>query len=145
MARFNYPSASSGFSFEPSKKNIALSPFKPMEVIHIRTLEKVHIKTASAKSHFVKSTFDGERGLQTVTIDMSGAEGEQSWEVELMGEKKSEVVRVSFKASGEGETQQHSFISLSLDWPEYLIILMALVFGVLCFIQYYTEEKIKNS
>jgi hypothetical protein len=53
------------------------------------------------------------------------------------------VVHVSFKTSGEGE--EHSFISLSLDWPEYLIILMAVVFGVLCFIQYYTEEKIKNS
>jgi hypothetical protein len=81
QARFSYPSVSSGFSFDSSKKNIVLTPAEPRDTIYIRTLEKVHVKAAGIYSHFVKSTFDGERGMQTVAIDMKGEEAEHSWEL----------------------------------------------------------------
>lgn len=38
----------------------------------------------------------------------------------------------------------HSFISFSMDWPDYVIVIMGLTFATLCILQYYSEAKIKN-
>lgn len=72
LAHFDYPSLSSRFSFDPSKKNIVLTSSEPKQTIIIRTASRVNIKTPSFTNSFMTSTFDSERSLQTVTIDMSG-------------------------------------------------------------------------
>lgn len=72
LARFDYPSLSSKFTFDRNKRNIVLTSSEPRQTINIRTLNRVHIKAPSMSSSFVRTTFDSERSLQAVTIDMSG-------------------------------------------------------------------------
>lgn len=68
---------------------------------------------------------------------MNGLKNDQTWwlELECVGQKES--VKVVFSVENKGQNQ--SFWSLSLDWPDYLIILMALVFGTICYVQYSNE------
>lgn len=55
-----------------------------------------------------------------------------------------EKIPIFFNKTGEAAVDNHSFISFSMDWPDYVIAIMASTFGLLCFMQYYSEAKIKN-
>jgi hypothetical protein len=44
-----------------------------------------------------------------------------------------------------GKSNDRSFWSLSMDWPDYMVLGMILVFAVTCFAQYMKEQKIKFS
>lgn len=92
----------------------------------------------SISSKYIRSTFDSDKGVQTVAIDMSGENVDKSWSFELAKGRQVDQIEVSFKVDGEGHQESHSFISFSMDWPEYLIIIMAVVFAVLCFFQHIT-------
>lgn len=77
--------------------------------------------------------------MQTISFDMGGEKEEKVWWIEVGNGELREKVSIAYRFVGE--QAGHNFLSLSLDWPEYLIILMAIVFGILCIIQYYSEDK----
>lgn len=59
------------------------------------------------------------------------------------GEQRQNI-SISFNKTDEAAADNHSFLSFSMDWPDYVIVIMALTFGSLCIMQYYSETKIKN-
>lgn len=58
--------------------------------------------------------------------------------------QQQEKISIIFNKTGEAAVDDHSFISFSMDWPDYVIVIMGLTFGTLCILQYYSEAKIKN-
>jgi hypothetical protein len=137
LGRFHYPSFS-GFIFDRTKSKIALTSSQPKQSIAIRTSRLIQVKGPSGSREWIRSNFDESLNIQTISIDMSGEAVDKNWELELSNGEQRERIEISYKHNGES-AESHSFFSLSLDWPEYLIILMAIVFGILCFIQYYSE------
>lgn len=87
----------------------------------------------------MRSSFDEDRGIQTVTIDMTGESEDKKFSFELRRGKQVEKIQVSFKVAGESTKESHSFLSFSLDWSEYLIVIMGVVFVVLVYIQHISE------
>jgi hypothetical protein len=68
---------------------------------------------------------------------MSSSEGDVTWWLELACEGQREELRVVFSKDNKGK--EHSFWSFNLDWPDYLIMMMALVFITICIIQSLNE------
>lgn len=75
---------------------------------------------------------------------MAGHSGELTWWLELSCPGQKEEVKFTFSAEKEKE-KGSSFWSMNLDWPDYLIIVMGLVFAIICYTQYSNDDKIKNS
>lgn len=67
---------------------------------------------------------------------------EKKWTLEISSGDQIEQILIVFDPV---EKVEPSFWSFNLDWPDYLIIGMALVFAIICYIQYSSDEKIKNS
>lgn len=89
------------------------------------------------------SSYDESDGVQSIRIDMKDYPVDVAWWVQLSCPEQSEEVQIRYTREEGGAS--HSFWSLNLDWPDYLILLMTLVIGTICYIQYSTEEKLKSS
>ena len=71
FGRFYYPSYN-GFIFDRSTNTINLSSKQPREKLSIKTLKSLNIISSESSKRWLKSHFDQDKNIQTVSIDMSG-------------------------------------------------------------------------
>lgn len=71
FGRFNYPSYN-GFIFEREINKIDLSSKQPRQNFDIKTPKDLKIISSESSKRWLKSSFDKEKSIQTVSIDMSG-------------------------------------------------------------------------
>lgn len=129
--------------FTLEKNEYALSASSPQDTIKIKTSSQLNVSAKGGKPDWIHSLYDEKEGLQTLKIDMKEYPVDVTWWVELSCPEQSEEVKIAYVR--EGGSKGHSFWSFNLDWPDYLILLMTLVIGTICYIQYSNEEKLKNS
>lgn len=118
-----------------------MSPSHSKETLKIQTPIQLNLTSRNGKVNWVDSKYNQDSSLQTIFIDMSAEEKDAIWWLELSCEGQKEEVKVMFSKDNQGK--EHSFWSFNLDWPDYLILAMAVVFITICLIQYFSEDKQK--
>ena len=68
---------------------------------------------------------------------------DRTWWLHLSCDGQQEKIKMVYSTKEKGSNR--SFWSFNMDWPDYLILSMAIVFGSICIYQYRNEEKFKNS
>ncbi|MCB0368147.1 MAG: hypothetical protein KDD45_01595 [Bdellovibrionales bacterium] len=95
---------------------------------------------------WVNSNFNDYNKIQTINIDMSTHSGDKTWYLELECRGQREEVKFVFSEKSEENKsdKDRSVLSFNLDWPDYLIFLMAVVFAVTIYIQNSNNQKSKT-
>lgn len=68
---FHYPSYN-GFILDRNNKQIILSSKQPRDKLNIKTPDVLNIIASESSKRWLKSYFDQDKKIQTVSIDMSG-------------------------------------------------------------------------
>lgn len=129
--------------FTLEKNEYTLTASSPKDTIKIKTPSQLNVTARGGKLDWIHSLYDESDGLQTIKIDMKDYPVDVTWWLQFSCAGQNEEVKIAYMR--EGESKGHSFWSFKLDWPDYLILLMTLVIGTICYIQYSNEEKLKNS